>query len=175
MFNFKLPKANNAIMTSQKVKLALFACIIFLSVGCDRVTKELAREHLSGKAGISYWNNTFRLEYVENSGAAMSLGADWSPWVKKTVLIALPTLILLGLLGYALKNAALLTLPQLLAVGLIFSGGAGNIYDRIFNNHLVPDFMNLGYERLRTGIFNVADVCVTVGIVMLLVFSKKTG
>jgi len=49
------------------------------------------------------------------------------------------------------------------------SGGLGNLLDRIMNDGRVIDFMNLGIGTLRTAIFNVADVCITTGVVLLLV------
>jgi signal peptidase II len=46
-------------------------------------------------------------------------------------------------------------------------GGIGNLLDRVFYDGRVIDFMNLGIGRLRTGIFNVADVYITIGILLL--------
>lgn len=50
----------------------------------------------------------------------------------------------------------------------MLSGGLGNLLDRIMNDGRVIDFMNLGIGPLRTGIFNVADVCITIGVVLLI-------
>ena len=56
-------------------------------------------------------------------------------------------------------------------LSLIFAGGVGNIIDRgLFDRH-VPDFMDIGIHQLRTGIFNVADVCITVGALGLVLVS----
>ncbi|MBK8566976.1 MAG: signal peptidase II [Saprospiraceae bacterium] len=160
-------------MTIDKTKLLLFALLIFSSVGCDRVTKGLAKEHLQGLGELSYWNDTFRLVYVENPGAAMSFGADWHPDLKFWILTLLPTTVLLLVLGFVLKNISKLGFSHLIGLGLIVAGGIGNLLDRFFNNSLVPDFMNLGINSLRTGIFNVADVCITTGIIITLVYYKS--
>jgi signal peptidase II len=56
---------------------------------------------------------------------------------------------------------------------LIFSGGVGNIADRIIYDRHVTDFMNLGINEWRTGIFNVADLYVTSGVIMLLISQFK--
>lgn len=53
------------------------------------------------------------------------------------------------------------------AWSLVLSGGLGNLVDRIRNDGRVINFMNIGIGSLRTGIFNVADVCITVGVVVL--------
>ncbi len=53
---------------------------------------------------------------------------------------------------------------------LIFAGGGGNIIDRVLFDRHVPDFMNIG-NQVRTGIFNVADGCITVGALGLILVS----
>jgi signal peptidase II len=54
------------------------------------------------------------------------------------------------------------------AVALLFAGGVGNLIDRITSGGSVVDFINLGIGSVRTGIFNVADVAITVGVLILL-------
>jgi signal peptidase II len=158
-----------------KIKLLLFALLVCCTLGCDRLTKDIAREHLEGKGMASYLNDTFRLVYVENPGAAMSFGAGWDPSVKFWILTLLPLGVLCVVLAYSLRNLNELGWLQLTGLGLVISGGAGNLLDRLLNNHLVPDFMNLGFNELRTGIFNVADVCITLGILLTLVSFRKSG
>lgn len=160
-------------MKIDKTKLLLFILLILCSVGCDRVTKDLAKEHLNGLGELSYLNDTFRLVYVENPGAAMSFGADWHPDLKFWVLSLLPLGVMVLVLGFVLKNINNLGFTHLTGLGLIIAGGAGNLFDRFFNNSLVPDFMNIGVNSLRTGIFNVADVCITTGIIITLVFYRS--
>ncbi|MBI1225751.1 MAG: signal peptidase II [Bacteroidetes bacterium] len=160
-------------MKFDKTKLLVFALLVFGSVGCDRVTKDLAKTHLDGLGEFSYLNDTFRLIYVENPGAAMSFGADWNPDLKFWILSLLPVTVLGLVLGFVLKNINRLSLMHLTGLGLIIAGGVGNLLDRFFNNHLVPDFMNLGINTVRTGIFNVADVCITAGIIIIL-FTYKS-
>jgi signal peptidase II len=54
-----------------------------------------------------------------------------------------------------------------IALGLILAGGGSNLIDRLLHHGRVIDFMNLGIGPLRTGIFNFADVFITVGGVVL--------
>ncbi len=56
---------------------------------------------------------------------------------------------------------------------LIIAGGMGNIIDRIFNDRHVSDFMSIGINNIRTGIFNVADVCVTAGVIGIFIVLNK--
>lgn len=61
-----------------KIKIFLFGDISFLFISCDRVTKNLAKEHLMNKETVSYLHGTVRLEYAENTGAAMRWGDQLS-------------------------------------------------------------------------------------------------
>ena len=56
---------------------------------------------------------------------------------------------------------------------LIISGGLGNIIDRIQFDRHVTDFMNIGFRNFRSGIFNFADVYITIGVIGFLLFYKK--
>lgn len=58
-------------------------------------------------------------------------------------------------------------LSSVIVWSLVLSGGLGNLFDRIMHDGRVIDFMNLGIAGLRTGIFNVADVCITIGVLLL--------
>ena len=84
----------------------------------------------------------------------------------------LPLIFLLILCTYTLKNVQKLSAIKVFSLALLFSGGIGNIVDRILFDRHVTDFMNLGFKNLRTGIFNVADICVTAGAIGLLLFYR---
>ena len=75
-------------------------------------------------------------------------------------------IVLLGMLAWALTTRKITRL-QLIGCALIVGGGASNLADRIFADGRVVDFMNLGVGRLRTGIFNVADVAIMIGVAAL--------
>ena len=62
----------------------------------------------------------------------------------------------------------------LLGVALFVRGGVSNLLDRIIHGAVV-DFMNVGIGPLRTGIFNVADMAIMlgVGIVLLETFQSN--
>jgi signal peptidase II len=142
-------------------------------IGCDHATKMLAKTHLKDKAPQSWYHDTFRLEYVENTGAFLSLGADWPKGVSFIAMGVLPLLFLMGLLVYAIRKTNSRSLMAMIPYILIFSGGVGNIADRIIYDRHVTDFMNLGINEWRTGIFNVADLYVTSGVIMLLISQFK--
>ena len=144
--------------------------VSFACISCDRVTKDLAKEHLKNQPPVSYFHDTVRLEYVENTGAALSFGDNLPKSVSFWLLSILPLSFLLLLFAYIIKNAQKMGIMKVFSLALLFSGGIGNIIDRILFDRHVTDFINLGFLNIRTGIFNVADMCVTAGAVGLLLF-----
>ncbi|MBS1532801.1 MAG: signal peptidase II [Bacteroidetes bacterium] len=155
-------------MMKNKWRVLLFCLLSLLFIGCDRVTKDLAKDHLMNHEPITYLHNTVILEYVENTGAALSLGDSLPKPVSFWLLSVLPLLFLVVLFVYAIRKVDTLSDSKLLAFAMIFAGGLGNIIDRIAFDRHVTDFMNVGIGSLRTGIFNVADMCVTAGVIVLL-------
>jgi signal peptidase II len=158
-----------------KVLLFCVSCVVF--IGCDRVTKQMAKDHLMFSEPISYFHDTFRFEYVENTGAALSVGDALPQKVSFWLLSIVPLAILIGLFVYVISQLNNFSLLKLLSFSLVIAGGLGNIIDRIAYDRHVTDFMNLGIKDVRTGIFNVADVCITVGVIGLFIayFNKNKG
>lgn len=146
-------------------------CLVLLS--WDKTTKEMAKEHLKDKGTISYFHDTFRLEYVENTGAAMSWGDSLSKSAGFWLLCAIPLAVVASLFIYAVRNSGGLTTAKLMAFALIIAGGIGNILDRFLFDRHVTDFMNIGLHDVRTGIFNFADVWVSIGVVLLMVAYRR--
>jgi signal peptidase II len=141
--------------------------------GCDRVTKHLASVTLAGTAGQSYLADTVRLEYAENTGAFLSIGAELPDSVRRNVLSGATTLVLIGTIFMAFKHRW--SAVPLFGLALIFAGGASNLADRVMHGHVI-DFLNVGLGPIRTGIFNVADLAVMTGvIVMVRARGRETG
>jgi signal peptidase II len=147
------------MMTRIGVRFVLFIAVS-TTIGCDRVTKHVAATALSEASSRSFLAGTVRLEYVENTGAFLGMGADWPPSVRTAIFGVGNGMLLLGLVIVALRGRW----PgrALLGVALCAAGGASNLVDRITYG-MVIDFLNVGIGPLRTGIFNVADVAIMLG------------
>ena len=156
-------------------RIVLFCASALVLISWDRASKELAKEHLKDKAPLTYLNDTFRLQYVENTGAALSLGDNLPAGVSFWLLSMLPLAFLLAMGGYAISRSGEMSTARLISFALIVSGGLGNVYDRIFYDRHVTDFMNMGIGSLRTGIFNFADMFITAGAIVLLLSYKKSS
>jgi signal peptidase II len=149
----------------------LASVLILCTIGCDRATKHWASTRLAGAESQSFLADTFRLEYAENTGAFLSLGST------------LPDLLRTGLLTYGVAVGLIVvaivavkkrwTGAPLAGAALIWAGGVSNLVDRAVRGSVV-DFMNVGLGSLRTGIFNVADIAILAGAV-LIAFSDVRG
>lgn len=150
----------------------IMATVLLLTVGCDQGTKALARSYLKDGTVVSLLGGVLVMRYVENQGAFLSLGA-WLPRpVRRAVFIAFPLAMLAAVAVYVVRKRNVHTV---LATGLSFvaGGGIGNLLDRIIHDGRVGDFLNVGVGVLRTGIFNVADLCIMLGCLLLLVDATR--
>jgi signal peptidase II len=145
-------------------KLALLV-LVLTTIGCDRVTKQLAMGTLAGRGSRSYLSDTLRLEYAENTGAFLSLGENLPGWARRSLFAYGTGVLLVVLAAVAVRQRW--SGAALAGACLIWAGGASNLIDRLTRGSVV-DFLNVGIGPVRTGIFNVADLAVAVGVVLLI-------
>ncbi len=143
---------------------ALLVGILLLAVGCDQATKRLASDRLQSVPGHAYLGDSLRLQYAENRGAFLSLGATLPDGLRFLALTAGVAALLAGLVFYVVASRRLAPL-QVVGCALIAGGGLGNWLDRLFRDGAVVDFLDLGVGSLRTGVFNLADVSIVAGVV----------
>jgi signal peptidase II len=144
------------------VVLVLFAA----TIGCDRVTKHVAADKLAGMAPQSFLADTVRLTYAENTGGFLSLGAGLAEPIRAALFTIGNAVLLLGLCVLLCRSAW----PSWRTAGLalFIAGGVSNWLDRLVDGRVI-DFLNVGVGWLRTGVFNVADMAVMLGVVLFLV------
>ncbi len=102
----------------------------------------------------------FSLFYIQNEGAA------WGIFQGKMVFFYLVTLIVVGYLVYMFQQEKNKTKLVGISFALILSGAIGNFIDRLLNGYVVDMFR---LDFINFPIFNVADVCLTVGVVLMLI------
>ena len=147
--------------------------VSLLLIGCDQTTKIFASQYLPKEHMESYFFDLLRVGYTENIGAFLGLGNNLSDQTRFWVFVVVIGIFLTGLLCYLIANSKQ-SMHSLLALSLVFSGGISNFYDRVVNNGAVIDFLNVGVGTIRTGIFNVADIAIMVGVFILLFFQMKS-
>jgi len=148
----------------------LICLSIFCLVGCDYSSKSIAKDNLKGQPVHYYLSGNVKLVYAENSGGMLSLGNELPSKLKLVIFKILVALVMCFLFIYILYKKAIRK-GTLVALILIISGGLGNLIDRIMNDGKVVDFIIMSLYNFHTGIFNIADVYVTAGVIIL-IFSE---
>ncbi len=153
-------------------RLVLAILVLIFCTGFDQITKEFAREKLAASPPILLLNGTILIQYSENTGAMLGLGASLPDNVRFAFFVILNGLISLTTLIYVLKGSTLHSM-QIIGLLLVASGGLGNLLDRLLNKGAAIDFLNLGIGSIRTGIFNVADIWIVAGVSIFVLFSLR--
>lgn len=151
----------------QRQKIITIVTTLVSILVLDQLTKVWAVEKLKGEPLQSFLWDTFRLGYAENTGVFLGLGNQLPQSVRFTLFIGLVSIALVATLIYVMRSKRLSGL-QVAMLAMIVSGGVGNLIDRIRNEGVVVDFLNVGIGSLRTGVFNIADMAVTGGVLALL-------
>jgi signal peptidase II len=147
--------------------------LILAVIALDQWTKFLVRAHL--QMPRVYAGGLLTLVFTQNEGAFLSLGANLSP--------AARTFIFTFAVGIAVAVALWILIKQrvhgidAIAVALIAAGGIGNLIDRVLFHGRVTDFIYLAAGPVHTGVFNVADMAITSGVIWLVIssFAPKKG
>ena len=140
--------------------------LIFGNISCDQLSKNLVRNNIYPGDYIPVISNHLILTNVENTGAALGFGQNFSPVIKTILLKGLPLLVLI-VLTYRILSKKNLDKRLSIAFAFVIGGGMGNLIDRILYGS-VTDFFHIQIGFFKTGIFNMADVSVTIGILMVL-------
>jgi signal peptidase II len=148
-------------------RLVLVATLMVGCVGCDQVSKRMARTQLTLGANHSYLGDTFRVIHVENPGAFLGVGENLPAPVRAVAFQGAISIIVLALLWIASFRRHIRPW-QVVGFTLLAASGVGNLIDRFINEGRVTDFLNLGIGTLRTGIFNFADLFGVLGVMVLL-------
>jgi signal peptidase II len=140
------------------------AAIILITIAVDQGTKVMARQSLMNAFPRRY--GVLTLLHTENPGAFLSLGSNLPENVRH--------LIFDGLVSIGLVAAAIVLFTGRMqpgaddvAIAFIIGGGTGNLIDRFRLGGRVTDFIYLAAGSLHTGVFNIADMAITFGVLWL--------
>ena len=151
-------------------RTAYIAILIVFNIAIDQISKIMVRANVIPKTESSIIGDVFTLHNVENSGAFLGMGSDLGEPLRTILLLILPVIVL-GLVVVHIIRDKNIDKMSLVGFCSIIGGGIANVYDR-FAYGSVTDFLHLDFGgKLRTGIFNIADVSVTTGMIIILVAS----
>ena len=159
-------------MLDKRKRNLLITAIVFLSIAIDQISKIWVRNNFESYIENSIIGDVFTLIKVENTGAFLGMGSELSETLRILLLIVLPIIVLISITIYTYIDK---TLDKISIIGfsLIIGGGIGNIFDRIVYGS-VTDFLYLDFGGIfKTGIFNFADLSVTTGMILILIYSFK--
>ncbi len=136
-------------------------CFILLTF-FDQLTKRWAVLHLCGKEPVVLIQNVFQLRYLENRGAAFGMMQG------RRALFVFLAIVVLAVIAYLYARIPFVRKYRILRVLMVFiaSGAVGNFIDRISQGYVVDFFY---FNLINFPIFNVADVFVTVSVIVLVV------
>jgi len=147
-------------------RTACRAVILLAGIGGDQLSKWLAWRQLASSAPLSFFHDTLRLAYVENSGGFLGLLGDLPEGLRFLLLTCGVAVAVLPGIVYVMWSTSLQRATAVAAL-LVLGGGLSNLIDRLVHDGRVIDFLNIGVGGFRTGIFNLADVGILGGSFVL--------
>ncbi len=148
----------------KKLSMLYGGIIILISIILDQLTKMLSLYHLQGN-DIEIIKNFFTLKLAYNNGAA------WSSFAGHFSFLMIITIIALGFFIFlytkvSFNNKKVYTIGLSLMIGGLF----GNLIDRVFmEGHVVIDFLKFDFGTYSFPTFNVADMCLVIGVGLFLI------
>jgi signal peptidase II len=151
---------------TNRTRTALFGAILAVTIIADQVSKVFVRATLPYMPPKSYGGGILTLIYTQNTGAFLSLGANLPPIVR-TIIFSVFVAAALAVGAFVLLTGRVHNALDGVALALVIGGGIGNVIDRIQFHGSVTDFIYLAAGPLHTGVFNVADMAITLGVLWL--------
>ncbi|MEE9322116.1 MAG: signal peptidase II [Granulosicoccus sp.] len=148
-------------------RITLIIVVLIACVSCDQATKSIASSVLANTDTLSFLGDTVRFQLAHNQGAFLGMGSSLPETWRKALFLVAAGGMLLGLLAYLVFSRAISRL-ETVALSLVLAGGISNLTDRVVNDGYVVDFLNIGLGAIRTGIFNVADIAISAGALLIL-------
>ncbi len=145
--------------------------LVIANITADQISKFWVRATVEKNSSTPIIGEYLTLRNIENDGAFLGMGGDLNPTLKLFVLLLIPAAVLLFVLYYMFKEKQMDKL-SLIGFSCVVGGGIANVFDR-FVYGSVTDFLFIDLGFVRTGIFNIADLSVTTGMILILWSSLK--
>lgn len=144
-----------------KTNLVSLITILTLFIA-DRITKNLIINNQEFLSSSVYINDFLNFELVWNTGIGFGLFS-----LEANLLYHFITLLIFIIIMTLIYLIYLNRINNKFFFSMIIGGGLGNIYDRLIY-HAVPDFIDLHFNQYHWFTFNLADIFITVGIIVIL-------
>ena len=157
--NLKVSKDSIYTLTSKKNLCSLV--IVIVAFLLDRITKIKIISHQNSNNEI-YVNDYLNLELVWNTGIGFGLFNMEANFLYH--LISLLILIIIFFIIFIIIKSSNI---EKFFYSMILGGAFGNFYDRV-SYYAVPDFIDIHYNNFHWFTFNIADIFISVGIILIL-------
>jgi signal peptidase II len=154
---------------SAKWKIVLGWVVTILVL--DQLTKMIVDRTMSLHESIPIIDGFFNLTYVRNTGAAFGIFAGSHEAFRLPFLI-LVSVLALGFVVVMLKRLRDEETGLITALSLIIGGAIGNLVDRVLYGEVI-DFLDFYWSNYHWPAFNVADSCITIGVLITLYYLIK--
>ena len=139
--------------------------IIFLIFIIDRISKiYVINFNIKNSSTELYTSKFLNINLIWNEGIAFGL-FSFSQKNLYNFLTLIITIIILVILKMIIDNQGIKKYGLL----MIFGGALGNLFDRLFYK-AVPDFIDFHIEEFHWFVFNVADIFITIGVIIMILF-----
>jgi len=155
------------VMPDSKTHL-IFWSLMAGGLALDLWTKKLAFEHIESHEALPVIDGFVQLVRALNNGAAFGWFSGKSYFLAGVSLVALGAILVVFLFGGSRQRLVHV------ALGFFAAGVCGNMYDRIFNNGYVRDFIDVYYRSYHWHTFNVADALLCMGVGLLIISTVLT-
>jgi signal peptidase II len=153
----------DAAQTWAVTKVVLFFAVVVGVLVFDLSTKLLVQRHFYLYQQVDIIGEYVRLTYIYNPGAAFGISVGPHSRQIFLVLSIVALAALIGMYWYTPISDRV----RLLAISLICGGAIGNLIDRVRSEAGVVDFIDVGVGDIRWPVFNIADMAVTTGAIIL--------
>ena len=144
-------------------KIVLYVAMVGGVIVLDQVTKAVVLRTLRPYSPVEVLGDFFRLTFIYNTGAAFGLHlGDSSRWVFMGL-----AAVAVGVLWMMFRGTPWRDRARLVAIASVTGGAIGNVIDRVRSSRGVVDFLDFGVGEYRWPVFNVADIAVTLGALLL--------
>ena len=133
----------------------------------DQYTKFMVTLHIPLSYSINVVEGFFNLTHVRNSGVAFGIFSEQNSELKPYLLIFVSIIAIIAILIIFHQTEKEKKMVQGGLV-LVFSGAIGNLIDRVLHKEVI-DFIDIFFNNRHWPAFNVADACITIGVMLLAV------
>lgn len=134
----------------------------FIVLLIDQLVKLIIKNALSLNQEVIVIKNFFSIHYLQNEGAAFSI------FQNKTLFLILTALICLVILIIYIQKENNLNKISTISLGLLLAGISGNLIDRLIYKKVI-DFLSFTIFSYDFAVFNIADIAITIGALLLLI------